>query len=48
MARGTRFTVIIEPQMKRDLELVAIKEETTPSKFVRRAVEERLKKVLKR
>lgn len=48
MARGERFTVILDKKIRQDLELVAVQEDTTASKFVRKLIESGIKRTLKK
>ena len=48
MAQGKRFTIILEQKVRKDLELVASQEGTTISKFARKAIENSIKRTLKK
>ena len=48
MAKGERFTIIVKKKLKDDLQEVALQEGTTPSEFAREAIENKVKRLLKK
>ena len=48
MAKGERFTIIIKKKLKQELEEVALQEQTTISELAREAIENKVKRLLKK